>query len=374
MGKNLKGKELGIGISQRSDELYIGRYTDQYGKRQTKVFRKLAECRKWLADAKYQDEHTNINKSLDATLDTWFAYWINIKGKELKPSTIETYKSQYLAKVSPIIGNMLVSEIRPIHCQNVLNEYSDKKTKYLRKIKTIMYQVLEYAVQNDAIEKNPCNMSVNANIGEKSKQREALTIEQQRAFLDAIKDSNYNLQFRFVLQTGLRVGEMSALKWQDINLKDKTLTVKHSMSRLKGQWVLTEPKTNAGIRTIPLTEEALLILREQKEKNKNMKVINIENKDYIFLSRNGMIIHTPTYDISLKKICERNNLPQISIHILRHTFATRCIEAGMKPKTLQKILGHTTIQMTMDLYVHVTDDEKIKEMGKVAKALNLKNA
>lgn len=141
------------------------------------------------------------------------------------------------------------------------------------------------------------------------------------------------------------------------------------------QWLanrrIGEPKSKSGYRTIPLTDEAIRILKAQKEKNKKIKEIPEEWKEFIFLCRKGEPVKNSTYDTALFKICDKVGIKRFSMHVLRHTFATRCIEAGMKPKTLQKLLGHSSIQITMNLYVHITEDEKQKEMELVAEALNL---
>ena len=112
--------------------------------------------------------------------------------------------------------------------------------------------------------------------------------------------------------------------------------------------------------------DLLLEIKSLQAERKN-KVIHLEFSDHIFLNRNGRLIPNSNYDRYLEKICDKTGIEKISMHTLRHTFATRCIESGMKPKTLQKILGHANISMTMDLYVHVTEDEKEKEMQKFEK-------
>ena len=122
-------------------------------------------------------------------------------------------------------------------------------------------------------------------------------------------------------------------------------------------WRVGEPKSKSGYRTIPLTEEAVAILNKQKEKNKWISEISKEWEEFVFLCRKG----TP--------VCDKAQIPRFSMHILRHTFATRCIEAGMKPKTLQMLLGHSNIGITMNLYVHTTEEEKKKEIDLVAEAL-----
>lgn len=161
--------------------------------------------------------------------------------------------------------------------------------------------------------------------------------------------------------------------WKNVDFENRILSVEQSMEyRYKvGEWRIGEPKSKSGYRKIPLTEEAIRILKAQKEKNKKIKDIPEEWSEYIFLSRKGEPVKNSTYDTALFKICDKVGIKRFSIHVLRHTFATRCIEAGMKPKTLQKILGHSSIQITMNLYVHVTEEEKQKEIELVAEALKV---
>ena len=183
----------------------------------------------------------------------------------------------------------------------------------------------------------------------------------------------YEYQYRFLLQTGLRTGEMVGLKWSDVDWKKRTLTICRSMEYRHStkEWRIGEPKSKSGYRTIPLTDEAMEILRLQKKKNKSISIIQIEWSEFIFLCRKGTPVKNSTYDTMLFKLCEKADLPKFSMHVLRHTFATRCIEAGMKPKTLQTILGHSNIGITMNLYVHTTEDEKHKEIDRIADALKV---
>ena len=129
--------------------------------------------------------------------------------------------------------------------------------------------------------------------------------------------------------------------------------------------VLVNQKVNQVI------EEALNILLNQKEKNKQIEEIQPEWEDTVFLCRKGTPIKNSTYDTALFKICDKVGIDRFSMHVLRHTFGTRCFEGGMKPKTIQKIMGHSNIGITMNLYVHVTEDEKIKEIELVADALKV---
>lgn len=370
MGKDLRGKELGVGISQRKDGLYTARFTDKSGKRRQQYFNKLQECRKWLADAQFENEHGNINASSSMTVDAWFEYWIKeIKEKTVRWSTLSIYKERYNNNIKEVIGQMIISEVKPMHCQNVLNVMDNKgyAGASMDRAKVTMSVMFSDAFENGLISSNPITKSVKCP-KKKNKNTRVLTLEEQKKFLEVAKKSvNYN-HFLFILQTGVRSSELRGLKWNDIDFQNRIIHIRRNVTHdsNNSRFIIGELKTSSGQRDIPMTKtayEVLMELKKQKEKRKQ-KVISFEFADHVFLNRNGKLLPNSNYDRYLARLCEKAGIEKISMHTLRHTFATRCIESGMKPKTLQKILGHANITMTMDLYVHVTEDEKEKEMKK----------
>lgn len=376
MGKNLKGKELGVGISQRQDGLYTARFVSkQTGKPVQKYFSKLQDCRQWYADAKFQDEHGGINASGDMTVSAWFEYWIkDIKGDSVRHNTLRNYKERFYRNIKECIGNMLLKDVKPMHCQNVLNLMKDSyKSSTIYQARVTMACMFADAVENDLIYKNPVSKSVKSNIGKEPKVRRALTLDEQKRFLEVAQKSSCYNQFVFLLQTGLRTGELIGLQWSDIDFANKEMSIKRTAEyrHAFGEWYIGEPKSKSGYRTIPLTEEAIRILNAQKAKNKELKVISWDFKNYVFLCRKGEPTKNSAYDSTLFKLCDKAGIERFAMHVLRHTFATRCIEAGMRPKTLQVILGHANVGVTMNRYVHVTEDERKKEVQKVASALNV---
>ena len=375
MGKDLRGKEIGEGIYQQPNGTYCARFVDKFGKRKSKRSKKLQEVRQWIADATYIDEHSDIEQATNMLVDAWFDYWIDIKKKTVRPNTVRNYSERYYKNIQKVIGKKLLSEVKPIHCQKIFTNMAEEgyRTSTIYQTRISLFNMFEFAKENDVIINNPCKKSVKSDMGKPSEKKEALSIEVQKRFLEYAEGQSYENQFRFVLQTGLRTGELVGLKWEDIDFENKTLKVQRSMEYRYsvGVWRVGEPKSKSGYRTIPLTDEAIRILKEQKEKNKKIKVISKEWAEQVFLCRKGEPIKNSTYDTALFKICDKAEIKRFSMHVLRHTFATRCIEGGMMPKTLQKILGHSNIGITMNLYVHITEEEKQREIDLVASALNV---
>lgn len=375
MGKDLKGKEIGAGIVQQPNGTYFARFVDKFGKRRTKRSKKLQEVKQWLADATYIDQHSDLDQATDMLVDAWFDYWIGIKKQTVRPNTVRNYSERYERNIKGVIGNKLLTDVKPIHCQKIFSDMADEgyKTTTIYQTRIALYNMFEFARENDVLIANPCKKSLKSDMGKPSDKKEALTIDAQKKFLEAVVGYSYENQYRFVLQTGLRTGELIGLKWSDIDFENRTMKIERTMEyRYKvGEWRVGPPKSKSGYRTIPLTDEAICILENQRSKNKSLKLVPMEWKDIVFLCRKGTPVKNSTYDTGLFKYCDRVGIPRFSMHVLRHTFATRCIEGGMKPKTLQKILGHSNIGITMNLYVHIIEDEKHREIDLVADALKV---
>lgn len=366
MGRDLRGRALGVGISQDKKGKYVARYTNNNGKRVKKVFAKLQDCRNWLADAQLEKDGLNTLSGQNFTVDLWYEYWIeNIKGDTIRFNTRRNYNERYEKNIKPYIGKMLIQEVKPIHCQNILNKmaqhYSNSVIEHSRLVMRMMF---DSALENEIITKNPVTKSVKCTNGKKSKEVRALTVKEQKCFLEIVKGtSNYN-QYALILQTGLRTGELIGLRWCDVDIKNRMIHIQRTMEYRYSskEWRIGEPKTLNSIRDIPLTDEAIIILKDQQEKLKLLKNIPAKWTDMVFLCRDGTPTKNSAYDTKLFYYCDKIGIPRFSMHVLRHTFATRCIEAGMKPKTLQMILGHSNIGITMNLYVHITNEEKQKEL------------
>jgi integrase len=382
MGKNLKGKECGKGICQRKDGSYYARFVDKQGKRHEKYCPTLPEARNWLEDQRYADKHNNLFATSDMTVDTWFEYWLNHIVGDLAPNTRRNYKERYTRNIKPVIGGMLLSAVKPMHCKMVLNQMEEKYAgSTIRQTYIAMGTMFRSAVMNDLIYKHPMDGVRYTKPIRAVDDIKFLTVEEQQKFLTVAKRSHNYLQYALILETGLRTGELIGLTWDAIDWKKRTLTVNKTLEyrHKQGIWRAGPPKTQQSYRTIPLTNRAYEILREVESKRDDQKKSDLLSQtleymdrrtgematlvmsDLVFINwRTGEPAKNSSYDTHLYKLCDEAGIKRFCMHALRHTYATRAIESGMPPKVLQKLLGHASIKTTMDRYVHVTDDSMVK--------------
>ena len=381
MGKNLKGKELGKGISQRKDGKYTARFVNKFGKRIEKYFLTIPEARNWLEDARYADKHDSAFVESNMTVDMWFEYWINNIVGDRAPNTQRNYRERYHRNIQPVIGGLLLTKVKPLHCKIVLNQMEkDYAGSTIRQAYICMGTMLKSALMNDLITKHPMNGVRYTKPVRATSDIKFLTLDEQKKFLEVAKRSHNYYQYALLLETGLRTGELIGLTWDAINFEKRTITVNKTMEyrHKQGCWRAGPPKSQHGYRTIPLTNKAYEILKEiyqNKDSRKESETLSetleyidrqtgqkcdLVMRDLVFINwRTGEPAKNSSYDTHLYKLCDEAKINRFSMHALRHTYATRAIESGVQPKVLQKLLGHASIKTTMDRYVHVTDDSML---------------
>lgn len=387
MGKDLNGKELGVGLSQRKDGRYEGKYTDAFGKRKSIYGFKISEVRKQLSDAKYEISHKMYGDS-NMTVDNFFNYWIeNCKEKIVANNTSKNYRNRYNANIKGIIGFMKLKNVKPIHCQNILNQmYADGYAYSTTQLTRVtLHAIFKGAVDNEYIYRNPVNDSVKC-IKCETPERRVLTVDEQKEFIEHCNESMYGYAYELILQTGMRAGEIGGLQWNDVDLENGVVHIRRTLlqDKKKGGFYFGAPKSKQSVRDIPLSVDARRILLKQKTQQAKLKIRNAQKwntdkrwLDLVFTTTTGNPVGVSTLNDMANKIVKHINeersvimeeptvFERVYMHAFRHTFATRCIEAGIRPKTLQNIMGHSTLSVTMDMYVHVLDEEKIKEIKKL---------
>lgn len=389
-----KERRLPKGITKRADGRYQGRFTFQ-GERYTLYDRDIKALQKKMADARYEMEHGIYINAQHMTLNTFFETWVSeIKENTVKANTLAVYMEIYKIHIAPAFGKLQVSGINKLMVQRLLNSMSQNglSANTLAKTKAILYSLFKEAMENRMITYNPCE---NITIRRDKTERRVLSYEEQKVFLDAIQGSRYEMLCILGLSTGLRIGELSGLRWSDINFEEKTLTVErtyvylHDVKNHQMKDVFHSPKTKNSCRTIRLLDSTLELLKKHHSEQEQEKAALGEEwkpveggEDLVFTTKNGGPVRglnvAETLNNYVKKInkqeaklaARENREPvifeRITPHTLRHTFATRAFESGIPPKVVQQILGHSSLEMTMDLYTHVTEDVQSREIQKLA--------
>ena len=369
MGKSLNGKELGKGISQRKEDgLYIARFTNRFGKRQSISDPTYNGIQKKLRIARQEDDAAINVVHSNMTLDEWFDKWISICKKNCRDNTKDTYTRHY-KRVKDALGWRKLNKLNLVVMQDAINNLeTDNQRKNSKKI---LVDMLEKAYASDLIVKNIAKQ-INTDITrEEKKTRRVLTVEEQEIFLKEAENTIYYYLFIVALETGMRLGELAGLQWKDIDFKKKVIHVRHSLTYFSknGKYVfqMHPTKTNKGLRDIPLTAIAIDALHQQSFKKK--RIVNqgkepLEGyEDLVFVTKNNkpttQFLVGECIEGIMRKIHKHNPdliFERVTPHCFRHTFATRWLEANIPLKTVSQILGHSQLQLTTDLYMHVTAD------------------
>lgn len=280
------------------------------------------------------------------TFNYYMDRWLQSIKFLVKSSTYAHYYSIVKNHIKPYLGNMEVRNIKPVTLEVFMNQKFEEgfSNKTIRDMIVVLKQILSYA-----------NISFKFRLPKlQKKDIKILTKKEQKILEKEIlkrKDlSSYGVLLS--LYTGLRIGEVCALKWNDIDLNKKVIHINHTMLRImdteshsKTRVMIEEPKTEHSKREIPICKFLYQILVEIKPINNNTYFLT-GTKDYI---------EPRTYYNKYQKLLDNVGIKKYGFHSLRHTFATRCIEIGMDPKSLSEILGHSDVKVTLSLYVHPTN-------------------
>ena len=324
------------------------------------------------------------------TLDVWFESWLmEYKQLTIKKGTVENYRRNYRNYVKPFLGDMEVCQVRGEHIQKLFNYLIGQgysvNTLYVSK--GVLSGMFRQLMKNDVLEKNPVQY-VEFPRQAKKRERRVLSEEEQRIFLEYAKGSPYEDVYLIALATGMRIGEICALRWSDIDFSHQVLTVNGTLKQFKDTgFFIDTPKSLTSRRVVPLLPAICKMLKRRKRSQVGtvMGKYTVDSmwKDLVFLrpgkADEPMSKRTIAYDMDIivehinqdrkEKARKRHRRPEIfehvSPHALRHTFATRALENGIPPKVVQEILGHSSITITLDLYTHVLDKTKSEEILKL---------
>lgn len=398
MGKDLKGKELGKGFSQRKDGRYEARAIingvkiDIYDMNLAKIKKDFEQEK-----AKVLREEKNLRPNV--TLEEWYKEWFEkCKSPQLKSVVSrKTYDRKARNTYVTILGRKRMKDITQMNVQTATNELIEKGyvERTIREAVGVMRECFDIAIVNHIVTTNPCT-GIAVKDANTQHERRVLTHEEQDIFLNEVRDSYYYEPYCILLLTGMRIGEFSGLQWQDVDFVNKQIYIKRSMTTayIDGKKIeeLTTPKTSNSYRTIPFFGETEELFRNWKKKQNVIRERmgsrwrgNPAHGDLVFTSTVGspvtryVIVHDinkVVQNINLKEIYKASSegrIPKkfehLHPHAFRHTFATRCFEKGLDPLFVQSIMGHSNYSTTVS-YTHILDDVKSREVAKVGNFLD----
>ena len=281
-----------------------------------------------------------------------------------------TISGAILSKSGRRFGSLKLNEIRREQVQDLQRIISaDHTTNSTNQMISLLYHVLKDAVSADIIPKNPAEGLGSLKRTEPEARdtiHRALTDAELAAFFRAAEGEWYYWLFRFLLFSGMRIGEAGALTLADIK-PNGMISIERTLTRRAGGAVVVgkTTKTKKGVRQIEYTEELRRAVEEQRKLNTAIHGNVIDMNARIFTADNGGMIRASGVGTVIKRVCQRGGIRPFAPHAFRDTYATRAIDSGMAPKVLQEVLGHSSITMTMDLYAHTVEDTKRNQMRMV---------
>ncbi len=393
--KDNKRRVLKEGEYQRSSGTYEFKWRDKRGNRHSISAVTLEELREKELDV-LRDvlDGVKVDKN-NLTVNDLYNSWIQLK-RGLKENTFSNYKYMYKMFVEPDFGKNRITDLKRSDVRGFYNFLAEEKHVQINtidSIHTVLHQVLEIAVEDDYLRYNPSDNALKElkkAVNFEVEKRRALTVSEQEIFEAFLrKKGQYHRWypvFTVMLWTGMRVGEITGLRWCDIDLEEGSINVNHTLvyfdkrAEERCTFAINTTKTKAGERSIPMlpkVKEAFLIEKEyQRECGVKSESVVDGYRDFIFVNRFGNVQHQGTLNKALRRIIRDCNfeildknkqndviiLPKFSNHSLRHTFTTRMCEAGVNIKAMQEILGHADAETTMDIYAEATKELKKSEL------------
>ena len=406
--KDGKGRVLRKGEHYRkTDGRYSYIYTDPLGKQHTIYAKSLVTLRqKEESLIKDQMDGLNVYVAGNADVNFLFDRYISTKS-ELRSSTYSNYLYTWNHFIRDTFGKKKVKDVK---YSDVLFFYSDLINKQglqintLENINTVLRPSFQLAVRDDIIRKNPIDgayAEVKKRNGGSRKRKRALTVEQQRAFINYVAENPFFYKwypfFTFLLGTGCRIGEAIGIRWDDVDLEKRLIDINHSLTyyqraddSFKCEFRVSQPKTEAGIRTIPMMKQVYDVLKDEYERQEveGFCVANVDGMTNFIFSNRFETPHNPAaVNRAIKRIVDAHNaeeevkakkekrepvmIPRFSCHIFRHTFASRFCENETNVKVIQEVMGHADVSTTMNIYAEVNQDVTRASLEKLSKNMDV---
>lgn len=382
MGKDLKGRELGKCLSQRKDGRYQARFTNRYGQRIEYKDKNFNNVKEWLKEERAKNDLRINAKFCSDSLDIWYQRWKKMTYIDLTVSTQRIYDNAYRIMIAPELKDFKISDINEFKLrqffQDLKNYYEDAT---IHIAKNVMTQIMQCCKEAGYISYNPAKEiklipKALPDDGQPPEPKSsAMSLEEQMCLFNYLNGHFYYNLFVFALNTGLRYGELASLDVDSIDFENNIVLVRRSLKyeKINGEYKLFfgKTKTKSSVRNVPLNKYAINAAKKQIELKHIIEQSKLAKKDLPEQFRNLLFVtqfNTPvgngTLNAVLRRACEDINfqrkkedyIKSVSMHKLRHTFATRCYETGIPMKIISKYLGHKDVMTTERIYIHLLLD------------------
>ena len=377
--RDSKNRILRTGESQRKDGRYAYKYIDAFGKPQFVYAWKLVPTDRTPAgkreDISLREKVEGILQDKNDGIDTagkkmtvyeLFKKYLK-QQRNARASTQNTYHYllEFLKKDK--FGARSIDTVKISDVKTWLLELKENGLAYGTVLfyKRALKPAFKMALHDDCIRKNPFDFSLSSVMKNDTQSRQAMTQEQEEKLLafvqsDVCYQKHYD-EIIVLLRTGLRISEFCGLTVNDLDFTNRVINIDHQLIKLKRNYIVQPPKSENGVRQIPMSDEVYQSLKNILKHRRKQKELEIDGyKDFLFINRNGNPNVAMNYEAVFRKLVNKYNskheeqLPRITPHVMRHTFCTRLANAGMNPKALQYVMGHSNITITLNLYAHAS--------------------
>lgn len=388
-----KGRKLFNGESQRKDGKYEYKYQDAWGKRKTVYSWKLTPTDRVPAgkrdDISLREKIKQIQKDLNSNIipdgGNFTVLELVEKYISQKTGVRHNTRSNYKFVVNVIkkeaFGQKRIDKIKVSDAKEWLikmQQIDGRGYSSIHTIRGVVRPAFQMAVDDDLLVKNPFEFQLNTVVVNDSVTREAITRQQERDFLEFVKNDKHFCKYYdgiyILFKTGLRISEFVGLTKKNLDFENNRIIVDHQLQRTRDmKYIIEDTKTESGERMVPMTPEVKEAFQRILANRKNPKVEPMVDgySGFLFLDKNGRPMVALHWEKYFQHIREKYNkiyriqMPKVTPHVCRHTFCSNMAKSGMNPKTLQYIMGHSDISVTLNVYTHLNYDDAKEEMQKV---------
>lgn len=356
----LMGKKRGHGqgsVTRRPNGKWLAQVLVD-GRRLSHTVETKREAERWIRETLFKAERGLLPaEAARVTVAQFLDRWLEAKAAQVRPKTLEQYRDFVRLHLKPALGRLRLSELRPDHLQGLYSQMLGRglAPKTVRLCHATIRAALNDALRWGLIARNPALAATPPRPARR--ELRVWSAAEARRFLEAVAGARFEAAYYLAIYCGLRIGEIAGLRWEDIDLEAGRLRVRRTLRRVAGQGlVVGEPKSEAGRRQVVLPGPVVEALRRRRLAQKEERLLAgaaWTDSGYVFTTRTGGALDPQHLCDDFAERVAAAGLPRIRFHDLRHTCATLLLSAGVHPKVVQELLGHSQISITLDTYSHV---------------------